>query len=110
MSIPEEIAMEEANPKDKFERLQAEEIKIGARLSTNQYIELILGFLLIRGQPIQAKFCSIRALQRHGNDKTLKQISALVQNISKKKLANAINECGKAISMVEDQYLRFYLH
>ncbi|KAL7074935.1 hypothetical protein ACQ4LE_005579 [Meloidogyne hapla] len=107
MTIEKGEMQEEDMPNDQFTKLQMEELKVGARFTSSQYAELILGHLVLN-RPIQAKLCYIRAVERiEGATELLRQIWTFGQHIYTKNLVDALETCKN--TQLIDQSFQHYV-
>jgi hypothetical protein len=108
MAVEKEMIVDDGamvmEPKDRLLYYQAEELSIGRVLNANEYAEFLLGYL-VQNQLIKAKYCYMRAVERHANDAILKRIWSFGDHICKKNIAVALSIC-KAVTF-EEAILRF---
>ncbi|KAL3108051.1 hypothetical protein niasHT_018213 [Heterodera trifolii] len=80
-------------PKDRCAHLEGKELIIGESLSVEEYAELLLGFL-VQKQPIKAKYCYTRAIEKFERNQQLMQIWEFGDPICKQNFDKALRICN----------------
>ncbi|KAF7638307.1 CSN8_PSD8_EIF3K domain-containing protein [Meloidogyne graminicola] len=89
--------LQEEHIYDHLTVLQMEEVKIGNKVTSNQYAEIILGHLVLN-RLIQAKFCYLRAIEQlEGDTELIKQIWEFGYHIYMKEHTAALKVCKNTL-------------